>query len=74
MAWIDGELDDTIVVHAPYDDVLRFFQSPDLFRQGFKTMDHYEELEGNVWRWILQEKSAKGMTFQGDYKVRYNPY
>ncbi len=71
MAWVEGELDTTITIDAPYDEVLSFFQHPEEFKAAFGEMEKGEEVDGGVWEWVLEEKSEKGITFQGHYKVAY---
>lgn len=71
MAWIEGELERTFTVDAPYDEVLAYFQDPGKFKEAFGQMEKSEEIEEGVWHWTLEEKSEKGITFQGTYRVKY---
>lgn len=71
MAWIEGKLETTITIDAPYEEVLAFFQDPGKFREAFGQMEASEEVEDGVWKWTLKEKAEKGIKFQGIYKVKY---
>jgi carbon monoxide dehydrogenase subunit G len=71
MAWVKGKEDRSFIVDAPYDDVVEFFCEPANFRAAFSQMEQSEEIEEGVWHWTLQEKSEKGVRFQGIYTVEY---
>jgi carbon monoxide dehydrogenase subunit G len=71
MAWIEGTEKQTFVIKAPYETVVDFFADPAKFRVCMDQLEKAEEIETHVWRWTLQEKSEKGITFQGVYTVGY---
>lgn len=71
MAWITGKMERRFTIDAPYEKVLRFFSEPSEFRAAFGEMEGFEELEPGVWKWTLEEKSEKGLTYQGIYTVEY---
>lgn len=73
MAWIQGKLEKTLTIAAPYEEVLAFFQDPAKFKEAFAQMKDSEQLEPNTWKWTLQEKQEKGIKFQGIYTVKYEP-
>ena len=71
MAWIEGKLDRTFVINAPYEDVLAFFSNPDAFKEAYVGLEVCEDMGDGVWRWQLEEKTEKGITFQPNYQVKY---
>lgn len=71
MAWIEGTEEQTFEVNAGYDDVVNFFSDPATFKQCLSQTEKAEEVEPMVWRWVLQEKSEKGITYKADYVVEY---
>ena len=71
MAWIEGTHEETFVVDAPYDEVVDFFCDPARFKEAFGQMEVTEEVEEDVWKWVLVEKNEKGIKFQGRYVVEY---
>lgn len=71
MAWVEGVVERTFVVDAPLEKVASFFCDPAQFQAAFGSMEKSEEVEDGVWNWTLEEKSEKGITFQGIYKVKY---
>jgi len=71
MAWIEGKLERTYIIEAPYDDVVAFFCDPAAFKAALLQVEEAEEIEPGVWHWTLQEKKEKGITFQGIYTVEY---
>lgn len=71
MAWIEGTHEETFVVDAAYADVVAFFCDPARFREAFTDLETSEEVAPGVWRWVLAEKSEKGIRFQPDYTVEY---
>jgi carbon monoxide dehydrogenase subunit G len=72
MAWVKGQEERNFVIDAPYEDVVEFFCEPGNFREAFSQMESSEEIEPGVWTWTLQEKSEKGVNFQGKYTVEYD--
>ncbi len=71
MAWIEGTEEQTFVVNAPYEQVIEFFSDPAIFSDCLTEVETAEEIEPYVWRWVLEEKSEKGITYQADYTVEY---
>ncbi len=71
MAWIEGKLERTFVINAPFEDVLAFFSNPDAFKEAFVGLEECEEVGDGVWRWLLEKKTDKGVTFQPSYQVKY---
>ena len=47
------------------------FCDPARFKAAFTEMERAQELEPGTWRWVLEEKSEKGIKFKADYTVRY---
>ena len=72
MAWISGELERTFTIDAPYEQVLEYFQDPAKFKAAFGEMEKTEQVDGGVWKWTLEEKNEKGISFQGVYMVAYS--
>jgi uncharacterized membrane protein len=72
MAWIEGSLERTYTIDAPHEEVVEFFTEPGEFKSCFGEMESGEEIEEGVWHWVLEEKSEKGVTFQGDWVVEYD--
>lgn len=71
MAWIDATHEEKFVVDADYEIVRNIFCDPARFKAAFTEMERSEEVEPETWRWILKEKSEKGIKFKADYTVRY---
>lgn len=71
MAWIEGIEEQTFSVHSPVERVSQFFSDPARFKECFVALESAEMLDPLIWRWVLQEKSEKGITFQPDYTVIY---
>jgi carbon monoxide dehydrogenase subunit G len=71
MAWIEGTEERTFRVDAPADRVAEFFASPAEFKACMTELESAEPVEDDTWRWVLEEKGAKGLSFQGEYTVRY---
>lgn len=71
MAWIEGTEKQTFVIKAPREDVADFFGDPAKFRVCMDQVEEAEEIDKNVWKWTLEQKSEKGITFQGIYTVEY---
>lgn len=71
MAWIEGTEEQTFVVKKDYDTVAGFFSDPAEFKRCLSELETGEEIEPMVWRWVLREKSEKGINFQPDYTVVY---
>ena len=71
MAWVQGELERTFTVAAPADEVRDYFRDPAKFKRAFGQMEDSSQIDDQTWAWTLQEKSEKGIKFQGKYSVRY---
>lgn len=71
MAWIEGTEEQTFVVKKDLATVEAFFSDPAEFKRCLSDLNSAEEVEPMVWRWVLNEKSEKGITFQPDYTVVY---
>lgn len=71
MAWIEGTHEETFVVDADYDDVVAYFCDPGQFKAALAQVESAEEIDENVWRWVLEEKKEKGIRFKADYTVEY---
>lgn len=71
MAWIEGAHTESFVVDQPIDVVAAFFCDPAEFQRAFTQLASCEEVEENVWRWVLQPQSEAGVKFQADYTVEY---
>lgn len=71
MAWIEGTEDRKFEVDAPLDEVVDFFGDPAKFKECLTEVESAEEVDEKVWRWVLEEKSEKGITYQADYVVEY---
>lgn len=71
MAWIPGTHEETLTIDADYETVRDFFCDPATFQAAFTQLKSAEEIEPDVWRWVLEEKVEKGIKFKADYTVRY---
>ena len=71
MTWIEAGHKRTFEVDAPLDEVADFFSDPSQIRHCMQELETGEKVDEQTWRWILKEIGAKGITFQGDYTVRY---
>src|SRR5690554_78308 len=71
MAWIEGTEEQTFIVKKDYDAVAGYFGNPAEFKRSLSELESAEQIEPMVWRWVLREKSEKGITFQTDYTVAY---
>lgn len=71
MAWIDGTEKQSLVIDAPMEKVVDFFADPSQLKVAMTQLERAEEVEPGTWTWVLQEKTEKGIRFQGRYTVRY---
>jgi len=72
MTWIEGTADREYVVARPYDEVVDFFADPAEFKSAMVDLESAERVDDDTWRWTLEQKGAKGISFQGKYTVRYD--
>lgn len=72
MAWIEGTEQREYVIDAPYDEVVDFFATPGEFKAAMAELESSEQVDEDTWKWTLEEKGAKGISFQGEYTVRYH--
>lgn len=72
MTWIEGTAEREYVVERPYDEVVDFFARPAEFKSAMAELESAERVDDDTWRWTLEEKGAKGISFQGHYTVRYD--
>ena len=71
MTWIEGEHQRTFEVEASLDEVAEFLSDPSQVRHCMVDLEDAKRIDDDTWRWIREEVGAKGVTFQGDYTVRY---
>jgi carbon monoxide dehydrogenase subunit G len=71
MAWLEGTAERDFQVEAPVERVSEFFADPGQFRECVPDLASLEEVDEDVWRFTLEELSAKGVSFQGEYVVEY---
>ena len=71
MAWVEGTETASLTIDAEFDDVVAFFCDPQQFKAAYELLESCEEIESEVWRWVLIEKREKGITYQADYTVEY---
>ena len=71
MTWIEATHQKTFEVDVPLEEVADFFSDPSKIVHCMYDLDHHEVVDDQTYRWILNEKGAKGITFQADYTVRY---
>lgn len=71
MTWIEASHQKTFEVDAPREEVAQFLSDPSQIRHCMVDLETGERVDDQTWRWILEEVGAKGITFQGDYTVRY---
>lgn len=71
MAWIEGTEEQTFVVNQPCEVVADYFGDPGEFKRSLSDLESAEQIEPMVWRWVLREKSEKGITYQPEYTVSY---
>lgn len=72
MAWLEGTAERELEIAAPLDEVASYFASPDRFRDCVDDLEALEEVDDDVWHFQLEEMSAKGISFQGEYFVEYS--
>ena len=73
MAWFTGSVSKTLTIAAPRDKVHAFFSDPEQIRLCMDQLVRHEKLTPTRYRWVLQEKVDKGIRFQPDYVVEYQP-
>lgn len=61
----------TVRVQAPIQHVYEFFSEPTQVRELLDGVDALVVLGDGRVRWVLKEKTEKGIRFQGDYTVMY---
>src|SRR5690554_7146878 len=71
MAWIEGSATKTLIVDAPKDEVAEVLASPSHLKECMGDLERFEVVDDTTYRWVLKPIGAKGITFQGDYTVRY---
>lgn len=71
MAWLEGSTEQEFEVDASADRVAEFFADPGEFEDCVPDLDALEQVEEDVWQFELEELSAKGVSFQGKYRVTY---
>jgi len=71
MAWLEGSAEEKVEIEATVDEVASFFASPDRFEHCIDDLDELESTGDDTWRYRLEEFSAKGISFQGEYFVEY---
>lgn len=71
MAWIDGTERRTYDIEAPIDKVYEFLTNPLVRKDAILDIERFEKIDDATCRWIMREKREKGITFRGDYTVRY---
>ncbi|RAL21520.1 hypothetical protein DL240_11700 [Lujinxingia litoralis] len=71
MAWIEGTATKTVIVDAPLEEIATFFATPAQIKECMGDLERFEVVDETTYRWILKAMGAKGISFQGDYTVRY---
>lgn len=71
MAWFEGEHRTTETIQAPADKVLAWFGNPEIFKAAIGDLQTLDKVDDNTWRFVLTERSEKGIRFQPDYTVTY---
>ncbi len=72
MTWIEATHQRNFEVNAPLEEVAQVLSDPSQIRRCMPDLETGEKVDDQTWRWILEEVGAKGITFQGDYTVRYH--
>ncbi|MFB6375890.1 MAG: SRPBCC domain-containing protein, partial [Bradymonadaceae bacterium] len=72
MAWLEGTAEREFEVEAPVERVAEFFADPGQFEHCVQDLDSLERIDEDVWQFTLEELSAKGVSFQGEYQVAYS--
>ena len=71
MTWIEATHERTFELEVSLDEAADFMSTPSRLRHCMQDLDEGQEVDEETWRWILKEVGAKGVSFQGDYTVRY---
>ena len=71
MAWLEGTAEREFEIDAPADRVAEFLSDPGQFEDCITDLDSLEQVDDGVWQFRLEELSAKGVSFQGEYRVAY---
>ncbi len=71
MAWLEGTAKREYAIGAPAERVAEFFADPGQFEECVPDLESLQEAGEGVWRFTLEELSAKGVSFQGEYLVAY---
>ncbi|MEO1267745.1 MAG: SRPBCC family protein [Myxococcota bacterium] len=71
MPTFTGTQSRVFTVKATPEAAMELMSNPDAFRALLPDLDTLEQVEGEQWRFVLKEKSEKGVQFRGDYTVRY---
>jgi len=71
MAWLEGTAEREFEVECSADRVAAFFADPGQFEHCVPDLDRLEQIEDDIWQFTLEELSAKGVSFQGEYRVAY---
>jgi len=71
MGWLEGDAERDYEIDAPLEDVIDYFSSPDNFSECLSEMESVDKVADSRWRFVMEEMSAKGISFQGEYEVEY---
>ena len=72
MAWLEGSASREFEIGADIDEVAAYFANPEKFEHCLDDLETLESVGENQWKFTLQELSAKGVSFQGEYTVEYH--
>lgn len=71
MAKIEAKESRRFKVNASIEEAYELFSDPEKQAGLFNELERYELVDDETVRYVLEEQKEKGITFQGDYTVRY---
>lgn len=71
MAKIEAKESRTFKVNAPIEEAYNLFADPEQQASLTSDLERYELVDDETVHYVLEEQKEKGITFQGDYTVRY---
>ena len=66
-----GKLDRTVTVNASKEDTMALMTNPEAFKVHLDNLQKMEKISEDTFRLQLKELSEKGVSFRGDYTVKY---
>lgn len=72
MAKISASDGRTFTVAAPLEDVYAFLTSGPSRAAAMTELERHEAIDATTHRYVLESKTEKGITFQGDFTLRFD--